>query len=328
MRIIISLVLLTAIQFTSFGQTISYDIPDGYENDINKEDYKKLVDISVPIVSKRYTIESVKAGTIKLKHGQEMGALNLHNLILKCAAVKDKTKWGEVIQGHFENLFSSLDADKKIDPTNYETIKKYLSIRIYPATTVIERGGVEKVVAKTDLDGTYTLLMLDLPGAFKAVQKDIFILWKKNIDEVFNVAQDNVNKQKIEKVTQQFDIDGAKIEISFLGNEDYAASYALDLIHNSPELVGEWGSVVAIPNKGLVNVCKISRDKPVDFVKFIQRTKPLIAKSYREHPQPISTDYFWYYKGKFTKIAILEKENGDFNVLSPMGLTDLMTEKN
>jgi hypothetical protein len=327
MRIIVLLIFLTSIQLTLMGQKIGYNIPEGYESDISKEDYKKVVDISVPIVSKRYTIDFVKDGTIQLKKGQDMQALNLHNLMGKCLAVKDKSQWDKVIQEHFDNMFSSIDEQKKIDPANYETIKNYLSIRIYPKETVNQRAGTASLVFKSDLEGTYSLLMLDLPGAFTPVQKQIFDLWKKDISEVFKIAQENINKQKVEKVIQKFDIDGTNVEMIFLGNEDYAASYALDLINNSSELIGEWGSVVALPNKGLVDICKISKDKPLDFVKFIQRTKPLIEKSYKEHPQPISDQYFWYYKGKFTRINVLTEANGNINVISPFGLTELMTEK-
>lgn len=328
MRIITILIFLLTFQVTSFGQKMSYDIPEGYESDISKGDYKKIVDIAVPIVAKRYEIDFLKDGTIQIKKGQDMQEINLHNLILKCVAVNDKTQWGEVIREHFDNIFSSIDEQKKIDPENYETVKKYLSIRIYPYETIKQRGGISSLVVKTDLEGTYTLLMLDLPGAFTPVQKQMFDLWKKDSSAVFKVAQENINKQEIEKVTQNFDLDGTNIEMTFLGNEDYAASYALDLINNSPDLVGEWGSVVALPNKGLVNICKISKDKPLDFVKFIESTKPLIEKSYLEHQQPISDQYFWYYKEKFTRISVVTEPNGNINVIMPFGLTGLMTEKN
>jgi hypothetical protein len=286
-----------------------------------------LVDIAVPIVAKRYSIDYVKDGTIFLIQGQEMKAMNLHNLIGKCVAVKDKSKWNIIIQGHFNNLFSSIDEEKKIDPKNYETIKKYLSLRIYPVETIRQRGGISSLVARKDLEGTYTLLMLDLPGAFRAVQIQVFSLWGKDTSEVFKIAQENVNKHQIKKVTQKFDIDGTSVEISFLGNEDYAASYALDLINNSPELVGEWGSVIAMPNKGIVDICKVSRDKPIDFVKFIQRIKPSIEQSYHEHEQPISDQFFWYYQEHFTRINIITQADGNINVISPFGLSSLMTEK-
>jgi len=169
--------------------------------------------------------------------------------------------------------------------------------------------------------------MLDLPGAFTAVQKEMFSLWGKDTAAAFKIAQENVNKQEVEKVTQKFDIDGAKVEISFIGNEDYAASYALDLAHNSPDMVGEWGSAIAIPNKGIVDICKISKDKPVDFVKFIQRLKKRVEQSYHEHEQPISDQFFWYYKGKFTRINVVEQPDGNISVISPIGLAELMTGK-
>lgn len=328
MRIIAIFILLFQVQIPVMAQKITYNIPEGYENDISKDDYKKIVDLAVPIVSKRYQVDHVKDGAIYLKEGQEMQALNLHNIIGKCVAVKNKSQWDKVVAGHFENLFSSIDEQKKIDPSNYETIKKYLSLRIYPVEMVNERGGPESLVVRTDLEGTYTMLMLDLPGAFTPVMREAFSFWKKDSSEVFKTAHGNINKQEIEKVTRKFDIEGSEIEISFIGNEDYAASYALDLLNNSPELVGEWGTVLAMPNKGIVNLCKVSPDKPLDFVKFIQRTKPMIEKSFLEHDQPISDQYFWYYKGQFTRIMVITNStNGNINVVSPYGLTQLMTEK-
>jgi hypothetical protein len=156
--------ILSCIYIATFGQTISYDIPAGYEKDIRPEDYRFLVDTSVAVVADRYQIEFVKEGTIQLVKGQRLQALNLHNLILKCVAVKDTTAWPAIIREHFKAVFRSLDEQQKIDPTNYEGIRKYPSIRIYP---------------HVDLEGTYTLLMLDLPDAFTPVQAPIFDGWKK-----------------------------------------------------------------------------------------------------------------------------------------------------
>jgi hypothetical protein len=326
MRLLTLLALLVAFQQISFAQSISYSIPDGYEKDISKDDYKKLVDLSVSIVARRYTVERVKDGTIQLKKGQELSELNLHNLIGKLAMAKDRSNVNAIIEGHFTNIFSSIDEQKKIDPENFESVRKYLSLRIYPAATIRQRGGTGPVVVKTDLEDTYTLLMLDLPGAFMPVDKNIFRGWKKDSIEVFSIAQQNVNKQEMEKVTRTFDLDSSKIEVNFLGNEDYAASYALDLEKNTPEFVGEWGSVLVMPNKGIVDICKVSKDKPLDFVKFIQAIKPSIDQSFREHPQPISDQFFWYYKGKFTRINVKVEADGNINVFSPAGLTALMLE--
>jgi hypothetical protein len=102
-------------------------------------------------------IDNVKDGTIYLKKGEEMQALNLHNIIGKCLAVKDRSQWDKVVQGHFENLFSSIDEQKKIDPENYETIKKYLSLRIYQLKLLTREAAQSQCIVKTDLEGTYTL---------------------------------------------------------------------------------------------------------------------------------------------------------------------------
>ena len=210
---------------------------------------------------------------------------------------------------------------------NYETMKKYLSIRIYPKEAVDERGGTDSLVSRTDLEGTYTLLMLDFPGAFTPVRATMFEKWKKDTAEVFRVAQANVDSVKVQKATKSFEVQGGQIEITMLGEENYAASYALDLAHNTPELVGEWGCALAIPNRGLVSICKISRDKPLDFVKFIQLTQPFIEKSYQEKPQPISDQYFWYYQGKFTHIETNTDAAGHLNILAPTGLTYLFNHR-
>jgi len=169
--------------------------------------------------------------------------------------------------------------------------------------------------------------MLDLPQAFTPLQKKYFDLWHKSAEDVFNAAISNVAKQKMERLTKSFDISGTQVEFNFLENEDYGASCALDLSRNAPELVGEWGSVVAVPNKGLVAICKISHDKPVEFVKFIQRMKHLIEQSYNQGQSPISKEFFWYYQGKFTHIVVNTDATGNINVVAPLGLSTLMVEK-
>lgn len=326
MRLLTLSVLFLALHPGVFSQEINYSIPAGFEKDISKKDYKTVVDLAIPFIKTRYTIDSASDGAVYVSAGERSQIFYLDNLLGKCIA-EDKPLWKDVVKQHFEALFRSMDEKEKIELDNFEIAKKYLSIRIYSKQSVDERGGSDKLITKTDLEGTYTMLMLDLPDAFTSVDKPLFDLWKKDKAEVFKTAQVNINSQEIEKVTQSFKTDGGDIEISFLGNENYAASYTLDIENNSPDMVGEWGSVICIPNKGLVNICKISKDKPLDFVKFIQLTYPLTRKAYEEHPQPISDQYFWYYKGTFITIGVTMDKKGNVNVISPPGLSELLTKK-
>lgn len=327
MRIILLSTLFFIFHLASFAQEINYQVPEDYKNDISKEDYKRIVDLSVPIIAQKYKIDFVKDGTITLKEGQDISALNLHNLILRCVEISDKSAWRKVVQDHFKNLFADIEAQRQINPNDFESIRQYLSIRIYPAEIINNNGGSSLFVYKTDLAETYTLLMLDLPNSFIPVEKQIADLWQKSETDLFKIATANVNKQVMDKQTKVIAFEGNKIEVSFIENDNYAASYVLDLSNNSPEFVGEWGSVVSIPNKGIANFCKISKSKPLDFVKFIQMMKPVTEQFYAQHQQPVSDQFFWYYKGKFTKIGVQVDATGNISVITPIGLSELLASK-
>ncbi len=318
------LLLSLLVSSSLFAQKIQYKIPEGYEDAISSEDYKELVDLSVKKISEKFTVISVKDGFVALEDGSGYRGFNLHNVILKSVDI-DRKDWPLLIQDHFNSLFSVEEEKGLVNMDDFESIQKYLSIRIYLKELVAENGGPEKFIIREDLDGTYTVLMLDLPSTFSPISADISQTWGKTKDELFRMAQDNVNKQALEKMSKTFKNDSVEVEIHFLSNDDYAASCALDLEKNAPEMLGEWGAVLAIPNKGIVNLCTVSPEKPLDFVLFIQLTHNVVKDFYMKHPQPVSTDFFWYYKGEFTKILVVE-EAGNISVINPMGLTELMTK--
>jgi hypothetical protein len=321
-KILYAILLLLGISMGSSAQNINYTIPEGFEQKLSAADYKTIVDQSAVAVSQKFKVDSVKNGVIYVEN-QEM--LALFGVLNNCIAQTDHSKWEAIINDHFTMLFNSMDQKKQLDLHNFDKIKPYLSIRIYQDAVVAARGGADNLITRTDIKGTITLLMLDLPQAFTNVAKKDFDTWNVSSDEAFKIAFANIAQNKVEKMNKVFDIDGAPIEFNFLGDDNYAASYAINLQTNAPELVGEWGSAIAIPNKGLVAICKISKNKPVDFVKFIQRIQPFIQKSYAESQGPISPGFFWYYKGVFTPIPVTTSDTGNINVTAPAGLSALMT---
>lgn len=227
--------------------------------------------------------------------------------------------------GVFIALGLASRAQSSPDPTDYESMKNYLSLRIYPADVIDTHGGIDSLVTREDLEHTYTVLMLDFPGGFAPVKRSMFETWKKNVAEVFQVAQAHVDSAKVQRVSKSFSLQDSAVEVNMLVEPDYAASYALDLEHNMPDLVGEWGAVVAMPFKGLVAINKIAKGDRLDWTRFIRLTQPFIEKSYREQPQAISDQYFWYYKGKFTPIKTYVQE-GVYHIAPPEGLSNLLVQ--
>ena len=227
MKKILTLLIILA-SFNLSAQKVDYSLPEGYGNELSKKDYKYLVDESVKTISKNYKISSIKEGVIELEEGQDYSIVNLHNLISKCAEL-DKKDWSELISSHFNSMYESMEKQKQLDPNKFETLVDYFSIRIYQESFVNQNGGTENLVVKKHLDGTISLLMLDLPSTFTPIQKNMFDLWNKTVDEVFEIAQNNVNKKEFTKMTESIDVNDQKIEVSFIENEDYGASLALDL---------------------------------------------------------------------------------------------------
>ncbi|MBS7566006.1 hypothetical protein KHS38_16485 [Mucilaginibacter sp. Bleaf8] len=315
--------MLTGIH--SKSQSISYTIPNGYEENISKGDYKKLVDLSIAVISKRYAIDEVQEGSIRLKPNEDFSIINLHNLIGKCVAVSDKAQWVTVINNHFNSMFSSAQEQKQFNPADFASIRKKLSVRVYTEATMLLRGGIDGFIVRKDLEGTYTVLMLDLPSAFTPVSEQSASIWHKTNQDLFDVALHNIKEVSVEKKTQTFKVNGKELEVSFIVNEDYAASFVLDLEHNAPEMVGEWGTVISIPNKGIAALCKVSKSHPVDFVNFIQGLYSTAENYYTKSDYPVSKQFFWYYKGRFTPVNVTTGANGSVNVIAPVELSKLMT---
>ncbi len=308
------------------AQKIDYSIPKGFKKQISAVDYRHLVDKSVEMVQKEFKVVEVRDGGILVEYDGSVAVFYLDNLIKKCNlyASNDKER-DQVIEDHFNNMKDSYQKETEIDYSNFDSIKNNLSLRIYPSDFLESFGKVDPYLIRTHLEGTYTVLMFDLPGAFTPVKREFFDQWEISEDKAFQIAQQMVSQQEMYKESQVFEIDKAEFEVHFLENEDYAASYILDIANSEPDLVGEWGSVIAIPNKEIVSICKVSPEKPVDFVNYIKVFYPINLQFHEEHPQPISPHFFWFYDGKFTKI-IVRATKKTVEVVAPFGLTELMIQ--
>ena len=309
-----------------FAQEIDYTIPTGFEKQISQKEYNFILDKAIDVINQYAKVAAVDWGEIQLEalNNNEQPIFYIDNVLKKCI-VEDKKSWKKIVKEHFENYFEGLKSHEKLDVHNFEAIRPYLSIRIYEEKFVKDYSE-DNWITKTDLPGTTSVLMLSMPTTFTTVTKDVFALWKKSKEEIFAIAQQNVNENQIFKHTEFFEFNGNDIEINILQNENIGSSFVLDLAHTAPEFIGELGSVVAVPNKGFVIMHKISREEPLEFMQFIQANVDFVHASFSQHPQPVSQEFFWYYKGKFTRIHV---ENGaNFEILAPLELSQLIAKIN
>ncbi len=324
-RALIFLLLLEVLPLDSAAQRVRYDVPEGLGVEIPEADYHLLVDSSVAVVKRYCAVKEVSNGTIHLKRGAPFIALNLDNLLLSCLDIPDRTEWPALIREHFHRAFTDIKAQQELDMTAYEAVKPYLTLRVYNAGYLARDASRPPVVSTTHLEGTSSVLMLDMPSTFQTVEPGAFEKWNRPKEEVFHDARRNVEGQPMEIVTTMLGTPtGDSISVTFIENADYAASYVLGIGDTHPELIGKWGAAIAIPNKGLAMLCGIGPDLPLDFIHFIETVLGPMQELFAQHAYPVSDRFYWYYNGRFTPFTIEVSATGALNVIAPVELSSLL----
>jgi len=301
------------------------------EYNLTDSEYNQIVRLTMDVVADYFVIKEFKDGCIILEPGQEATEVRIHNVVIKCVNIANRTMWPEVVADHFEEVFIALKKHKHTSEEDYESIKDKLSLRIYPAESIAKHGGPSAFVAKIDLEGTYTVLMIDTPKAFMTVPNNDFLRWNKSAEEVFDTARRNVNKMPVETFREEYDFNGEPLTVFFIGNEDCAASHILDLANNQPLMVGELGAIVAVPNKGLATVFRM--EKPyegeeifLNMARHIQSTIQFVQNEHAKQGHPVSDNFYWYFNGSFSTIKV-SFENEAIVINPPKALSDIILER-
>lgn len=321
----LSLVLWAMCSGTSLcAQSVEYDIPETYNGKITKREYRQLVDAALTRIGQRYKVESVKGGAVKLAPGYEHASMfYLDNLVGLCLDETDRSAWPAVIDEYYGKLFGSMDAAAAIDMNNYATLREFLSIRIY--NKELFNMSDSAMVTREQLQGTRSTLMLDVLDAFRTVPRDAFDAWGIALDSVFSDAQRNVDRQPVEVVTENTEVQpGDSMEVTFVMNDDYGASYLLGLRKSHPEVFGAQGVVLAVPHKGVAILCKADKSEPLAHVQFIRAFHGAVQTEFKEHPQPVSDLFYWWYEGNFHPFSVRLDADGALHVVPPMRMNEAM----
>lgn len=315
--------LFLLIHTTLFAQKISYAIPSDYQNEISKKDYKKILNLSIKKLSERFKIIAVDTGYIWVQIEEQQSAFTIHNVLFKCSQESSKM-WPAVVDAHFQAFFTSMDAQTKLDLLNFESIKDRIRLRVYPANyTPFLNGGQEGFATATVLENFYVAAVIDLPETIRLVESKLCAEWGKTVTEVLELGYQNTNK--IEPYIETVLL-GDSLEATFFEEGDYAASFALRIWETHPEIVGKYGTVIAIPNKGIFSTYKM--EDPVSFVNFIKTTYEVTQKMHHDHTHPISTAFYWLYKGEFKEIPITFDADGLLNVISTPQMSTVLLDQN
>ena len=274
---------------------VDYTPPAGLEDALDPTRYKLLVDEAVRVVGQRHAVDRVERGVIHLAGGGASSAVvNLHNVVAAVADLDDEGALLDAVHAHVNTLHDAADARARLEGADFATARPRLVARVYPAAGLAAYADGATLVLREHLPGTYTLLMLDVEGAFASVARDRLEAWGVSADEAFAAAHANAAGADVAVARTAVDLGGGPQDLYLVQDENYAASFALALAAHAPEVLGEHGALVAVPSRALAVVLPLPATAPKDVVeRFAEATRRLVGETYRRHPYAVSADLFW-----------------------------------
>jgi hypothetical protein len=225
---------------------------------------------------------------------QSMGPIWLANLASMCRQTEHRL-WPEIIAGHFSSVeltTKMLDelAEKVKD---FEQARNLVHVKIYNAEYAA--GSARKnIVFREQLPGTVSVIVFDMPESVFNVSQDCVNMWGKTEDELFRLGFRNVREHYPAVIEDQETPD--KVVIKVICNDNFFNTTHALLIEHYPDLLGTHGTLLGIPNRGILLAYPIN---DMQVVAAIHVMLPAIIGMHRDGPGSISTHLYWYREGVY-----------------------------
>lgn len=174
--------------------------------------------------------------------------------------------------------------------TDFNFIKSYLKIRIYPEDlrSQYENQGIVKKSYK----GLIEVIVLDLPSGIGSLEKKYLDIWKKSENETYLLAKENTLKNLDLKFVQaEVAKTGEEFHLLSSDTDLFLTSSILDLKKTSPP-VGKFGTLISIPNNLVIVALPLNDKEKINqfCLSFMGLTDYIYE---RKETKPISNNLFW-----------------------------------
>ncbi len=223
----------------------------------------------------------------------------LMNLAQICAQ-SDESEWPTIIADHFDTVFASESEKRELDAKrgDFAQISGMLALRIWPEDYG-DAMNADTVVSRSDLGGTITALVYDLPSIVQNVNPKDLKQWDKSRDTLFELALANVRRDYPVDIDEVELTEGIAITL-FSGDHLFAAAHVLTL-EDHPACLGTHGSLIGVPHRHAV-ICYPINDIAV--FDTLQLLIPAVYGMYLEGPGSVSPHLYWYQRRQFTTLAV------------------------
>jgi hypothetical protein len=218
----------------------------------------------------------------------------LINLAQWCAQ-HDADQWAQLVQDHFSRLIATREAQQKLDRRlqDFEVARPMLAVRLWHPDSLPPET-LSNVVHRVDVEGTISVLVVDLPESVMSVSRDMALQWNHDDSSLFNRGLENVMRKSAADAEWIELEDDLKVLLVF--DDSFLVSGHALCLSQHPDWIGQFGSLVGIPARDSLLIY------PIRDAKCVRAVAPmiaLIAQVFDEGPSSISSSLYWFRDGHF-----------------------------
>jgi hypothetical protein len=231
---------------------------------------------------------------VTLANGQN-AQLGLGNLAQICHQVQER-EWRELIAHHFNIVLDGMqdDADAEALLTDFSKVQPQLFVRLISLESISREN---LAVARNDIPGLISYLAVDLPSTVRSISAGEIEPWGKMPGELYEIALNNVRTKSVTQV-ERFTAETGIELITVSGEDFFVASHTL-LLHEHPDWLGAYGSLLIIPTRHTFLVYPIN---DMLFTRAIQYLAMMATGMEQEGPGSITRKMYWYADGQYVEI--------------------------
>lgn len=238
--------------------------------------------------------------------------LGLQNVAQMCKQ-NDIKNYEAVVIDHFDTMIRIHQFNQEFDDivSDFEKVEQYIGVRLYDTGYAAHLEG-ENLIAKDFADGIINVLVFDLPESVMNIKPKQTKPWGKTIDELFEIGKKNIKEKYPVNLSEEKV--GEHLIWFAEANHFFASGFALD-IADYPQIVGDKGSLVSIPNRHTVIIYPI---RNLDVLGALNNVLYLTSRMYQDGPGSITDKLYWYKDGEF--IDLPHRNENEKLVFSPPGV--------
>jgi hypothetical protein len=189
--------------FLSFGKKDYKEVPE-WANFFSQQEYTYFINLVETFFKQNGFEFTLDDGYVNVSDNDfGLNKLGLTNLAQTCYQ-ENRSRWKGIISNHFNRMIeiSEFESEfsKKVD--EFENVKKYIGVRIYPIGYV-QNVGPENTIYRNVTDELVELLIFDLPHAVINIKREVTEKWKISSDELFSIGQKNIRLNYKLEISEQ-----------------------------------------------------------------------------------------------------------------------------